>query len=379
MQHDIYRKWAEVLCHYSLEIKPGHYVTIIGELSARPLIEACYTVFLEQGAEVEILIQDTSFKEIFLHTAPESTIQKTPRLWKFAAENSDRYLIIGSPTNTRTLNNVSRQRQSLSTQAYLPILNTVLGRSHDGSLRWCRTQFPTAALAQEADMGTKEFEKFSFQSAFLDHNQPIEIWKKLQIQQENLIKYLSTKKLLHFENAHGTDLKVNVSGMTWENACGHFNFPDGEVFTGPNLTAQDGGVNGRACFSFPTIYKDVEVDGIEIHFEKGAAVFAKASKNEEFLKTMLSVDPGAKFVGEIALGTNYAIKKGTKSILFDEKIGGTFHLALGKGYPETGNTNQSALHWDIVCDMRKNATIRADGELLFENGKYINSEWPQPL
>lgn len=372
----MYTKWAEVLCNYSLDIKRGHYVVIVGEIAARPLLEACYKVFLEKGAEVDLMIQDSNFNEIFINHAPESTLSKTPRMWHHLSKTADRYLRIGAPTNTRALSGVSLDRLSTSTKAYRPILDEILGRSEKGNFRWCRTQFPTTALAQEADMGTLEFEQFSFRSGFLDQKDPVLAWKKLHKQQEALLKHISKKKVLHFENAQGTDVKVNIEGMLWENCSGKCNFPDGEIFSGPNLKAKDGGVNGKVVYSFPTIYKDIEVDGIEIEFKKGASVRATASKNEAFLNTMLSVDPGAKFVGEIALGTNYAIQRGTKSILYDEKIGGTFHMALGKGYPETGNKNQSALHWDLVCDMRKKATIRADGELIFENGRYLKDSWP---
>ena len=164
--------------------------------------------------------------------------------------------------------------------------------------------------------------------------------------------------------------------MKWVNCCGMFNFPDGEVFTGPNLKAPDGGVNGIVRYSMPTIYRNVEVHDIELTFRNGAVVDVKASKNEAFLKEMIAQDSGAKFVGEIAIGTNFRIQKCTKNILFDEKIGGTFHLALGKGYPETGNANESALHWDMIFDLREGGTIHADGELVEENGHFARSEWP---
>ena len=164
--------------------------------------------------------------------------------------------------------------------------------------------------------------------------------------------------------------------MKWVNCCGRINFPDGEVYTGPNLKAADGGVNGVVRYALPTIYRNVEVHDIEIVFKNGAVVEAKASKNEAFLYEMLAQDAGAKFVGEIAIGTNYRIKQGTKNILFDEKIGGTFHLALGKGYPETGNTNESALHWDMIFDLRKGGTIYADDELVVKDGIFCQAHWP---
>ena len=190
------------------------------------------------------------------------------------------------------------------------------------------------------------------------------------------IDFLSDKKELHFKNGNGTDLLVNIAGMKWVNLCGTINFPDGEIYTGPNLNAPDGGVNGIVKYDFPTIYRGVEVDGIELVFEKGAVVNIKASRNEDFLRSMIDQDAGAKFVGEIALGTNYCVNTGVKDILFDEKIGGTFHTALGMGYPETGNTNQSALHWDLVCDLRNDGVVYADKEKIFENGEFMFDDWP---
>lgn len=164
--------------------------------------------------------------------------------------------------------------------------------------------------------------------------------------------------------------------MKWVNCCGKINFPDGEVYTGPNLQSKDGGVNGIARYSFPTNFRGVEVQDIEITFEQGAVVQAKASKGEKFLKEMISQDEGAKYVGEIAIGTNWGIQHCTKNILFDEKFGGTFHFALGKGYPQTGNTNVSALHWDMIFDLRNKGRIQADQETIFDQGKFVNNDWP---
>lgn len=367
-----FAKWARVLRDYSLTIKPGEWVVIVGDpLTSLPLIEACYISFLECGAEVDLLLQPSKFKELHFAHAHSEILAKTPRLWKFSVDHADKYLVIGASSNTRSMTQFSKEQHTITSKAYSPILEAILGRASEKKLAWCRTQFPTEALAQEAGMGGYEFEEFTKRACFLDHEDPIKAWRLMEQRQQKLIEFLTTVKELHFENAQGTDLKVNVSGMRWENCCGHFNFPDGEVFTGPNLHAPDGGVNGHVHYSFPTIYKDVEVDGIQLTLQKGRVVKASASRGEEHLRTMLALDEGASYIGEVALGTNYGIQRGTKSILFDEKIGGTFHMAAGKGYPETGNTNLSALHWDMVCDMRNQATIRADGKLLFENGRYV--------
>lgn len=371
-------KWAELLIHYSINVENHHNVLILGDLGALPLIEACYEECVKSGAFAECLLNHDRLNEYFLKNAPQEQLLTTPQLKKYAVETFDRFLFIYAPSNLQAFTNISLERHAHSSKANQPIQKTILERKARGEIHWCRTHYPTASAAQNASMGTAEFEDFVFRSGFLDHENPIESWKNLGKAHQRAIEYLSNKKELHFKNSNGTDLRVNISGMKWVNLCGTINFPDGEIYTGPNLSASDGGVNGVVKYDFPTIYRGVEVDGIELVFEHGAVVEAKASRNEAFLRRMIEQDAGAKYVGEIALGTNYYVSTGVKDILFDEKIGGTFHTALGMGYPETGNTNQSALHWDLVCDLRNKGAIYADGEKIFENGLFLKSGWPSP-
>lgn len=369
--------WAEVLVSYSLEAKKGQAALLLGDREAIPLIEAAYEKFILKGVKVECMILHKGLTEFFLKHGNDEQLSFTPWARLAGVEKNDLYLFIGANSNSKMLSQIPPKRQSLAAAGYKPILDTILGRSAEGELRWCTTMFPTPSAAQDAEMGNIEYEEFISNAGFLNDDAPIVSWQNLKKAQDHLISFLKEKKELHFQNKAGTDLKVNIAGMKWENCCGLFNFPDGEVFTGPNLKAANGGVNGIARFSLPTIYRNVEVHNIELVFKKGAVVQAKASKNEAFLLEMVAQDPGAKFVGEIAIGTNFRIQKCTKNILFDEKIGGTFHLALGKGYPETGNTNESALHWDMIFDLREGGTIHADGELIEENGRFVRPEWPQ--
>lgn len=372
-------KWAELLINYSINVERHHSVLIQGDIGALPLIEACYEECVKSGAHVECLLNHDRLSEYFLKNASQEQLLTSPQLKKYAVEKFDRFLFIYAPSNLQALTNISLERHAHSSRANQPIQKTILGRKASGEIYWCRTHYPTASAAQNAQMGTAEFEDFVFRAGFLDHENPIESWKTLGNAHNKAIEYLSEKNELHFKNSNGTDLRVNISGMKWVNLCGTINFPDGEIYTGPNLSASDGGVNGVVKYDFPTIYRGVEVDGIELIFEHGAVVEAKASRNEAFLRHMIEQDPGAKYVGEIALGTNYSVTTGVKDILFDEKIGGTFHTALGMGYPETGNMNQSALHWDLVCDLRKDGIIYADGEKIFENGVFLKKGWPCPL
>jgi aminopeptidase len=245
-----------------------------------------------------------------------------------------------------------------------------------GKLRWCGTLYPTPASAQDAEMSLDEYEDFVFAAGHLDKDDPVAEWNRISASQQLVVDYLNGKKIVQFQAANGTNLTVNVEGMRWINCCGRENFPDGEVFTGPNLQAADGGVNGYIKYHFPAVHRGREVHDIELWFEKGKVVNARASKNEEFLVQMLDQDAGARFLGEIAIGTNYSIQQYTKNTLFDEKIGGTFHAAVGAGYPESGNSNESGLHWDMVCDLRRGGSITVDGEVISRDGKFVFPGWP---
>ena len=373
---DFFKKWAYVLVNYSLKVGSHHHFVIAGDPEAMPLIDACYAEGIRVGAFCDYLCISGRHKELLFESAHVHQLERTPSLWLNAVQTCDKYLIITSSLNTRAFSHTPQERQVLYSKGYSPVLDTILRRKHEEKLSWCLTQFPSPALAQEANMGTIEFQKLTATACFLDQEDPINAWTILAQKQQKLADKLSKGRLLRFKNNEGTDIEFDVSGMRWMNNAGTTNFPDGEVFTGPNLAAPGGGVNGIVKVTFPTSMKQVSVSGIEIIFEKGAVVHAKAQENEPFLKAMIEQDAGSRYVGEVALGTNYAIATGTKNILFDEKIGGTFHFALGKGYPETGNSNQSALHWDLVTDMRQSGKIFLDNELISENGRFVNPEWP---
>lgn len=371
-------KMAQIIVNYSLEVKSGDLVWMMGEWNGLPLMEALYEQLICAGAHVTTSFHPPAWDEIFYKHASNEQLKHTSPFYLQKAKMIDKRIRVIAPVNTRGLTNVDSNKQKLVSQGNHPILSTVLQRSAIGELDWVVTLCPTAAGAQEAEMGIKEYEDFVFASCHLDKSDPVAFWQEAERKQEKIIDFMRGKKELHFKTNEGTDLRVNISDMTWRNSCGKRNFPDGEVFTGPNLNAADGGVNGVIRFNFPAIWQNTEVDGIELIFEKGRVVSAKAQKNEAFLKAIIYQDEGASKLGEIAIGTNYGIKKYTKNILFDEKIGGTFHAALGMGYPETGNTNQSALHWDMICDLHNGGTIAVDGQIISKNGTFVFPDWPMP-
>ncbi len=349
---------------------------ITGDPVALPLLEAIYEAALRLGAHPYLKCAPGSLQDLFFEHADDEQLKYVSPLARHEVETIDVSIGLWAETNTKALSRVDPHRQSLASAARKPIFKTFMARAARGELKWCGTLYPTPAAAQDAEMSLRQFEDFVFGAGYLDKDDPVAEWRRIEAQQQKLVDYLSGKKQIHFQTVNGTDLVVNVEGMKWINCCGHENFPDGEVFTGPNLKANNGGVNGVVRYSFPAVHGGREVHDIELTFEKGRVTSAKASKGEDFLLKMLDQDQGARRLGEVAIGTNYHITQYTKSTLFDEKIGGTFHTAVGAGYPETGNTNESGLHWDMVCDLRTGGTISVDGELISKDGRFIFDNWP---
>ncbi|MCC7192384.1 MAG: aminopeptidase [Phycisphaeraceae bacterium] len=380
-------KLAQVLVEYSTGVKAGQIVRISGDPVGLPLMEAIYERCLEVGAHPFLKVSPESISEFFFEHATEDQLKYVSPLALHEVETIDVSIGLWAETNTKGLSRVDPKRQGINSAARKPIFKIFMDRAakkadEPGKLYWCGTLYPTLASAQDAEMSLRQYEDFVFNAGHLDKPDPVGEWKKIHASQEKLREFLQGKKVIRFQTARGTDLTVNVEGSTWINCAGHENFPDGEVFTGPNLHAADGGVNGIVCYSFPAVHHGREVHDIELTFERGRVVNAKASKNEDFLIQMLDQDAGARNLGEIAIGTNYNITEYSKNTLFDEKIGGTFHAAVGAGYPESGNTNESGLHWDMVCDLRSPAgggTITVDGQVISRDGKFLFPGWPGNL
>jgi aminopeptidase len=367
---------ARVLVEYSTGVKPGQLVRITGEPVATPLLEAIYEAVLKAGAHPLLRCVPESMQDIFYEVANEEQLKYVNPMALQEVQAIDVSIGLWAENNTKSFSRVDPKRQSIVSAARRPIMELFMNRAAKKELRWCGTQYPTLASAQDAEMSLRQYEDFVFGAGHLDKADPVAEWRKIEAAQQKVADYLNGKKVVRFQAANGTDLTVNVEGMTWINCCGHENFPDGEVFTGPNLKAEDGGVNGVVRYSFPAVHHGREVHDIELTFEHGRVVKAKASKNQGFLEEMLDQDAGARSLGEIAIGTNYEITEYTKNTLFDEKIGGTFHAAVGAGYPETGNSNTSGLHWDMVCDLRGGGTITVDGEVISRDGRFVEAGWP---
>ena len=360
------KKHAGVLLKYSLDIKKGEKIVIVGDVVTLPLIKESYRLAVELGALPQVLINSEELKEILLKGGSEEQIKYVPDSVKKAFETVDVVLSFFGGTNTRMLSNVNPEKLKLSAQGSSEITRIFFERVAKKELRWCGTMFPNQANAQEANMSISEYEDFVYGAGYIDRKDPIAEWKEIEKKQEGICNILNGKK--HFRIvSRDTDLNMSVEGRKWINCCGRANFPDGEVFTGP----VEDSLEGHIRFSFPGIYGGREIEDIQLTFERGKVVKAVAAKGQELLEQLLETDKGARYVGEIAAGTNYNIKRFTKHMLFDEKIGGTVHLAIGRSIPESLGKNQSAIHWDMLCDMKKGGEIYADGELVYKDGKFL--------
>ncbi|MFU8829665.1 MAG: aminopeptidase [Phycisphaerales bacterium] len=371
---------ADVIVGYSTKVKKGDLVGIRSDPIAMPLIEAVFEKCLKVGAHPYWEATASGLDDLLLEHASDEQLEYLSPLLMQSIETLDVRIVFWAEVNTKSMSRVDSSKQRLRSAARSPYMKRFMERAADGGLRWCGTLFPTAASAQDAEMSLKQYEDFVFAAGMLHLDDPAAAWKRLAERQQRAVDWLNTKKQLHFRaparNGHdGTDLRVSVDGATWINCCGGENFPDGEVFAGPQ------GVDGHVNYTFPAVHNGREVDGIRLAFKGGRVIDASARRNEEFLIAMLDQDEGARNLGEIAIGTNYSIKECSRNTLFDEKIGGTFHAAVGAGYPESGNSNESGLHWDMVCDLRPDAgggSITADGEEFFRDGRFLFDGWPSP-
>lgn len=370
-------KLARVLVEYSVQVRKDDIVRISGPSVAQPLIVAVYREVLRAGGMPLIRMSPEECAEIFLKDASERQLKYLSPLAIKEVETINASIGVWADENTRSLTNVDPKRQATSGQARKPIMDLFFKRAAKkgrDKLRWTGTQFPCQASAQDGEMSLAEYEDFVFGAGKLGLADPVAAWKKLSVGQQRLCDVLNKSKEVRIVTDNGTDIRFGVAGRRWINCDGHENFPDGEVFTGPIEDATEGTV----CYSFPAVHGGRECDGIRLTFKAGRVVDATASKGEDFLMKMLDQDAGARVLGELAFGTNYEITRYTKNTLFDEKIGGTFHAAVGAAYPETGGKNKSALHWDMVCDLRKGGRIEIDGKAISRNGRFLNSTWPQP-
>jgi aminopeptidase len=331
-------------------------------------VKELYGLILQRGAHPHILLDIPGQEELFFEHAGDDQLNFVPLFHKMAFDEFDVLIKIRADENTRALVAVDPERQAQRQKTIFSLVQSQLVRGADKSLRWVSTLYPTNAYAMEAGMGMGEYEEFVYRAMHADDGtpDPVAHWQGVKTEQQRIIDRIQGHDRVELRGPH-VDLSLSIKGRTFNNACGVHNLPDGEIYTGPVETS----ANGWVRYTYPAMYQGRIVDGIQLKFEDGKVVQASATENEEFLLKMLETDAGARYIGEFAIGTNFEIDRFTKSILFDEKIGGTFHMALGAGYPETGSQNKSDIHWDMICDLREDSEIMVDGEVVYRDGEFV--------
>jgi aminopeptidase len=360
------RRFAEVVVGYCGGVEPDDLVVLQGTMNVEPLIEQLYAAVLRAGGSPATRVMP-ELGELLLTEGSEEQIQWLTPGEREDIEQADVWIVVEAPSNTKELTAVDPERQALRQRARSSLRERYLERALNGDLRWVLTAFPTNAAAQDAEMSLAEYEEFVYGSALLDADDPVARWREFSGELRRVVEFLSPKQELRFVT-EGTDITFAVGGRTWVAADGHENFPDGEVFTAPHDESTDGVIT----FTYPAVFEGRQVDDVRLGFRGGEVVEATASRGEDFLQEMVALDDGARRVGELAFGLNDAVSVFTRNILFDEKIGGTMHLALGSAYPECGGTNRSALHWDMICDLRSGSEVYADGELVYRDGRFLS-------
>jgi aminopeptidase len=357
--------WARVICDYSVDVRPGDRAFIHTTPAATPLVLEVAREVLQRGGYPQFVVDLPGIHDVFLQYASDEQLRSEPPFKKMGIHEFDVRIRIAAETNTRELGGADPARTSKYWAAQ-NMTSKFMQRHASGALRWCVTQYPTEAYAQDADMSLREYEAFVFGSILLDHPDPSASWREVAARQRKVVDWLKGKKRIRVQGPN-CELTVGIDGRTFISADGKRNLPDGEIFTGPEETVTEGWVK----FTYPAIYQQREVLGAELEFKAGHIVKAGATKGEDYLIQMLDTDEGARTLGEFAIGLNASIQRFTRNILFDEKIGGTIHMAVGAGYPDTGSKNFSGIHWDLICDTRDGTEITADGELFYRNGELL--------
>jgi aminopeptidase len=356
---------AEILVHYSTRVQEGDVCVIQSTTPGEVLVQAVYEEVLRAGGRPIQQLATEGAQAAFFELASDEQLDWVAPTSEWLVENADVMIGIMADVNVRELSGADPKRQARVSTARRPLMETSMRRAATGEHRWALTLFPTHAYASEAGMSLREYEDFYYAACLATDGEPVTAWERQSEEVKRLSGWIEGKEEVRI-TAPGTDISLGVAGRTWIPCYGEHNMPDGEFFTGPI----EDSVNGEISFSFPASYGGRTVAGVQLRFEDGKVVDATAEQGEDFLIEMLDTDDGARRLGELGIGTNYGIATGTKEILLDEKIGGTIHMAVGMSYPETGGTNSSAVHWDMVCDLRSGGALVVDGIELQRDGQF---------
>ena len=357
---------AQILVQYSTRVQPDDVCVIQSTTEAEPLVQAIYEEILRAGGLPIMQLTTEGAAPAFYELANQKQLEWVPPTATWVAENADVRIAVMADANSRALSQVDPKRQATTQKARKPLMDTSMKRAAEGSYRWSLTLFPTHAYASEAGMSLDAYEDFYYRACLATDDEPLTAWQRQSDQVKKLAAWMEGKEEVHITGPD-TDITLGVADRIFIPCVGEHNMPDGEFFTGPI----EDSVNGEIAFSFPATYGGREVAGVRFKFEDGKVVDASAERGEDFLIEMLDTDEGARRLGELGIGTNYGIATGTKEILLDEKIGGTVHMAIGMSYPESGGVNDSAVHWDMVCDLRQGGAITVDGTEIQRDGKFV--------
>ena len=372
MRDPRYDKLAELVLDHSLRLQAGEVLRIEGDAAAAaPLVVPLHREATKRGAHAYTALELGGLKEVLVEHGSDEQLDFVSPIELREMDAIDASITIWSESNTRSFTRADTDRRQRQLTAQRQVAIRRRDRIASGEHRWCGTLSPTEGHAQDADMSLEDYEDFVFRACHVLDDDPVEHWRQVGERLQARAEELSSVRELRIVG-EDTDLTAVVDGRTWRAAYGRQNVPDGEVYTSPVET----GVNGTIRFGFPAVFGGREIDDARLVLENGRVIAAEAAGGEEYLRSLLEIDEGANGVGEIAFGLNYEIDRFTRNILFDEKIGGTMHLALGMGFEALGGQNRSALHLDLICDLRREGEVYADGELVWRNGQFLQD--PQP-
>jgi aminopeptidase len=363
---------ARLIVEYSLALQPRHILRIDAPEIASPLVLELYRAALAAGAFPYSTMSVDGLLEILLDEGSEEQLTHVSTLQFHEIETIDALATVWSETNTRSLSRADPERHARFLKAQRQLSNRRWERISAGELTWCGMLYPTNGHAQDADMSLAAYEDFVYGACHVDEDDPAAHWRLVAASLRNQADELESVRELRIVGPD-TDLVVGVRGRKWIAADGRYNMPDGEVFTSPTETETEGEIR----YTFPAIYHGREVEDIRLRFEGGRVVAAEAARGNDYLRSLLDMDDGARVLGEVAFGLNYEIDRFTRNILFDEKIGGTMHFALGSAFPQAGGSNSSGLHWDMICDLRSDGEVYADGDLIWKAGRFVHA--PEPV
>ena len=363
-----YMKLAQILVDHSAHVKKGDRVAIETTTNAEEVVGMMYELVLQRGAHPHVLLNLPEQDKLFFKNASDEQLGYTPTFQRLVTEQFEVYIRVRAEIDPLALRSVQAEKQSLRQKGMAPVRNAMLQRGATNDLHWVLSQIPTEGYAEEAGMSISEYTDFLFSACHADEStaDPVAHWENIRRQQAAMIDRLHGHDVVKLMGPD-VDLSLSIKGRRFNNAYGSHNMPDGEIYTGP----VEDSVNGWVKFTYPAIYQGQAVEGVELRFENGRVIKAKATVGDPLLQAMINSDEGSHYLGEFAIGTNYEINRFTRNILFDEKLGGTFHTALGAGYPETGSRNTSNIHWDMICDLRNDSEMSVDGEVVYKNGKFI--------